>query len=203
MEPPLAPVRRLITERRAPSSQSGLKKNCRLIYVDAVTTGPTSRDGRVWPHEVTTDGKDANGSLRSPEISAWRVARHFGVRAAHPWLIARVDASVGRRSARQRNCGVQSLPEKVGVLCPPGTPPFRGLFLRARRENLVLARTRSPRRNAGGSCKGAKSQRNPEGRSLIHRSSKNVGMMLSSFCGVLCNSVDWIRIQLRELRGSA
>jgi hypothetical protein len=52
MEPPLAPVRRLITERRAPSTPSGLKKKRRLIYVDAVTTGPTSRDGRVWPHEA-------------------------------------------------------------------------------------------------------------------------------------------------------
>jgi len=66
MEPPLAPVRRLITERRAPSSPSGLKKKRRLIYVDAVTTGPTSGDGRVWPHEAPTEGKDADGSLRSP-----------------------------------------------------------------------------------------------------------------------------------------
>ena len=40
-----------------------------------------------------------------------------------------------------QNCktSVQSLPEKVDVLCPPGTTPFRGLFFCAAVLRLIDA----------------------------------------------------------------
>ena len=69
--------------------------------------GSASR-GNPADHEAATAGKDAGGRFDT--------------------LFDDLQRPTYRLRFSSGAYGVQSLPEKLGVLCPPGTRSFRGLF---------------------------------------------------------------------------
>lgn len=78
----------------------------RLIYVDAATTSPTSRDGQVGPHEAPTEGKDAKRFASQPWYEVRQcVARHSGVGAAHGCLS---PTGCGRQAAQRASRNSQA-----------------------------------------------------------------------------------------------